>query len=73
MNTTTKNPWGIAPGGHVGWPARVPRDFNLQDGMTFKKASPQVLAAQEAAHVAQINADHAKRLAGAKFYANHPM
>jgi hypothetical protein len=71
MNTTTKNPWGIAPGGHVGWPARVPRDYNLQDRDTFKTPNAKVLAALEAAHSAKINADYAKRLAGDPFYANH--
>ena len=71
MNTTTKNPWDIAPGEHAGWPAREERDFNLQHGMSFKKPSPQMLAAEEAAHVAKINAEWAKRMAGDPFYAHH--
>ncbi len=71
MNTTTKNPWDIAPGGHVGWPVRKERDFNLQHGMTFKKPNATVLAAQEAAFSAKVDADYAKRLAGHPFYANH--
>jgi hypothetical protein len=39
--------------------------------MTFKTPNATVLAAQEAAHSAKINADFAKRLAGDPFYANH--
>ena len=71
MSNTTKKSWEIPAGEHVGWPVREERTFNLQHGMTFKTRIPKMEAKLEAAHVAKINADYAKRLAGDPFYANH--